>query len=131
MTKEDSAITDASDLERDPLMSNKLYDTLKFIAQIFLPALGTLYYTLADIWHLAKALEVVGTISAIDVFLGLLLGLSTLSYNKSGAKYDGAIEIEEDDEAKRFSLSLNSDPNELEKKKDVTFKVKKGVVNEH
>lgn len=63
-------------------MSNKVYDILKFIAQIVLPALGTLYFALAGIWGLPYGEQIVGTITAIDTFLGALLGLSSLSYNK-------------------------------------------------
>lgn len=63
-------------------MSNKVYDVLKFIAQILLPALGTLYFALAKIWGFPYAAEIVGTISAVDAFLGALLGISTAQYNK-------------------------------------------------
>lgn len=66
-------------------MSNKVYDILKFIAQILLPALGTLYFALAKIWGFPYAAEIVGTISAIDAFLGALLGISTAQYNKEQA----------------------------------------------
>lgn len=64
-------------------MSNKVYDILKWIAQIGLPALGTLYFALAKIWGFPYAAEVVGTISAVDVFLGSLLQISTSQYNKT------------------------------------------------
>ena len=63
-------------------MSNKVYDVLKFIAQILLPALGTLYFALAKIWGFPYAAEIVGTIYAVDAFLGALLGISTANYNK-------------------------------------------------
>ena len=63
-------------------MSNRVYDVLKFVAQILLPALGTLYFTLASIWGFPYAEQIVGTISAIDVFLGVILGISTSNYNK-------------------------------------------------
>jgi hypothetical protein len=63
--------------------TNKVYDVLKWIAQILLPALATLYFALAAIWGFPFAKEVIGTISALDVFLGVLLGISTASYNKS------------------------------------------------
>ena len=63
-------------------MSNKVYDVLKFIAQIGLPAIGTLYFALARIWNFPFAEEIVGTITAIDAFLGALLGISTIEYNK-------------------------------------------------
>ena len=58
-------------------MSNKTYDILKFIAQIGLPALGTLYFALASIWGLPYGEQIIGTITAIDVFLGALLGISS------------------------------------------------------
>jgi TRAP-type uncharacterized transport system fused permease subunit len=61
---------------------NKTYDILKWIAQILLPALGTLYFAIANIWGLPYAEQVVGTITAIDTFLGVLLGISSDSYYK-------------------------------------------------
>lgn len=63
-------------------MNNKTYDLLKEIAQIWLPALATLYFTLASIWGFPYAEQIVGTISAIDVFLGAILKISTIQYNK-------------------------------------------------
>lgn len=63
-------------------LSNQVYDILKFIAQILLPAIGTLYFALAKIWGFPYAAEIVGTISAVDAFLGALLGISTMQYNK-------------------------------------------------
>ena len=63
-------------------MSNKTYDTLKRIAQYLLPAAGTLYFALAGIWNLPYGEQVVGTITAVDTFLGVLLGISAASYNK-------------------------------------------------
>jgi len=63
-------------------MSNKVYDILKFIAQIVLPALGTLYFGLAYYLGLPYAEQVVGTITVVDTFLGTILGISTVKYNK-------------------------------------------------
>ena len=63
-------------------MNNKVYDVLKWVAQILLPALGTLYFALAGIWNFPYAEGVVGTITAIDTFLGVILGISTANYNK-------------------------------------------------
>jgi len=64
-------------------LDNKTYDTLKWIAQILLPALGTLYFAIASIWGLPYPEQIVGTIVAIDAFLGILLGLSSNAYNKA------------------------------------------------
>lgn len=63
------------------MMTNSTYDILKFIAQIVLPALGTLYFALASIWGLPYGEQIVGTITAIDAFMGALLGVSTAVYN--------------------------------------------------
>ncbi len=63
-------------------MKNKTYDILKFIAQILLPAIGTLYFALASIWNLPYGEQIVGTITAVDAFLGAILGISTKKYNE-------------------------------------------------
>jgi len=65
-------------------MSSKTYDRWKFIAQIVLPALGTLYFALSQIWGLPYGEQIVGTITAIDAFLGAILGISSIAYNKKG-----------------------------------------------
>lgn len=64
-------------------MSNKLYDILKWIAMILLPAIGTFYFALAGIWNFPYAEQVVGTITAVDTFLGALLGVASATYNKN------------------------------------------------
>lgn len=63
--------------------SDKAYNTIKWIAQLVLPAAGTLYFALSQIWGFPYGEEIVGTITAIDVFLGALIGISTAQYNKS------------------------------------------------
>ena len=66
-------------------LSNKTYDVLKWIAQYLLPAAGTLYFALAGIWGLPYGEQIVGTITAVDTFLGVLLGVSTAKYVKENA----------------------------------------------
>lgn len=63
-------------------LSNGVYDFLKWVAQLFLPGLATLYFALSEIWGFPHGAEIVGTITAVDVFLGVLLGISTSQYNK-------------------------------------------------
>ena len=63
-------------------LSNKTYDILKWIAQILLPALATLYFALAGIWGFPFGEQIVGTLTAIDTFLGVILGISSAQYNK-------------------------------------------------
>lgn len=67
-------------------MSNKLYDALRWTAQILIPAIGALYFGLAKIWGLPYSVEIVGTLSCIDAFLGTLLGISTIQYNKRNSE---------------------------------------------
>ena len=64
-------------------MSNKLYDVLKWIAMVFLPAIATLYFALAGIWGFPYGEEIVGTITAVDTCLGVLLGISSAQYKKN------------------------------------------------
>lgn len=63
-------------------MPNRVYDILKYIAQIALPALGTLYFALSGIWGLPYGEQIIGTIAAVDTCLGVLLGLSSAAYHK-------------------------------------------------
>lgn len=63
-------------------LSNEQYDVLKWVAMIVLPAAGTLYFTISQIWGLPYGEQIVGTITAVDTFLGALLGLSSNTYNE-------------------------------------------------
>jgi hypothetical protein len=104
-------------------ISNGLYDRLKFVAQILLPALGALYFALAQIWHLPKAEEVVGTITVIDTFLGVILGLSANTYVKSGADVDGSINVEDTRDKTNFTLAIDTAPEKLAQQDRVVLKV--------
>ena len=64
-------------------LSNRVYDILKWIAMYLLPAAGTLYFALAGIWGLPYGEQIVGTITAVDTLLGVLLGISTAQYKKA------------------------------------------------
>ena len=66
-------------------MSNKVYDVLKWIALIALDAVGLLYKTIAAIWHLPLGDEVLATCTALSVFLGTLIGVSSAQYKKNNA----------------------------------------------
>ena len=65
------------------LFSDKVYEILKALAQYILPAIGTLYFALAGIWGFPYGEQVVGTITAIDTFLGAILFKSSADYKKS------------------------------------------------
>ena len=77
--------------KRGFMLKNSIYDTLKWIAQIVLPAIATLYFALASIWGLPYGEQIVGTITAIDAFLGAILGISTAQYNKRNEVTDDEV----------------------------------------
>lgn len=111
--------------DKDHLLSNDVYDGLKFVALVLLPAMGTLYSALDALWRFGYALQVVGSLSAVDAFLGALLHVSTSSYNASTAKYVGAVNISVNPEngKKLYSLDLNGDPEDLDGQSEVVFKI--------
>jgi hypothetical protein len=104
-------------------LSDKSYTVLKFIAQILLPAFGTLYFTIGGIWNIPATEQVIGSLTAVDTFLGVILGLSTVSYNRSGAKYGGQINVVQTEGKKVFTLEVEGDPEDIENQKEVTFKI--------
>lgn len=63
-------------------LNNKVYDVLKWIALYLLPAVGTLYFALSGIWEFPYGEEIVGTLTAVDAFLGAILGISSANYKK-------------------------------------------------
>jgi hypothetical protein len=106
------------------LIKGKRYDQLKFLAQVVLPALGTLYFALAGIWGLPSAEQVVGTIVAVDTFIGVCLQLSSTAYNKD-VEDAGELHIDENG-LKSFVLDADKvDVDKLNEKTEVRFKVKK------
>jgi hypothetical protein len=108
------------------IFSNKVYNALKQVAQVWLPATGTLYFALAQIWGLPAAEEISGTVLAVDTFLGVVLGLSTKAYNNSPEKFDGTFELVPDPENGVSSLRLkNVDQMALMTKNEVVFRVNK------
>lgn len=108
---------------RDHLVSNEIYNALKPTATTILPGLSALYFALAGIWGLPHAEQIIGTIAAVNVFLGLLLGLSSKSYNNSQAKYDGEIHVSDTPEKKVYSLELTNSLDEIDGKSELRFKV--------
>lgn len=110
-----------------PIFTGKTYDILKSCALVVFPAFATLYFALAGIWGLPHAQEVVGTIVALDTFLGVVLQISSNAYDKN--KYDGDLIVSKDKTGRYlYSLELNEDPEaNLEDKKEIIFKVAKPV----
>lgn len=105
------------------IITGKTYDVLKFIALILLPALGTLYFTLANIWGLPAAEQVLGTITATDTFLGILLGISAKNF---GGVVMGTLNVfpNADRSGKVAQAQFEGDPLEaIEGKKRAVLKV--------
>lgn len=106
------------------ILSDAIYGKLKTVVQVVLPALSTLYFTLGAVWNLPSVEKVIGTNAALATFFGIVLGLSTKAYNTT-EKYAGQIVLKIDEETgkKLYSLELDGDPEELDQKKEVTFKI--------
>lgn len=111
-------------VEKSPLLSNKAYDNVKRFVELILPAFATLYFTMATIWGLPNAENVVASAAAIATFLGVSLRISAKSYNASDAKYDGVINISfPKPDSTLYSLDLNVAPETIVDKQQMIFRV--------
>jgi hypothetical protein len=109
---------------KNPMISDSMYTKLEYLARVVLPALAVLYVALASLWGFPNGAAVVGTITALDTFLGVFLGFAQKAYDASPAKYDGNIVImNTQDGGKTFSLELDKHPDELAQMTQVVFKV--------
>jgi len=113
-----------NEIKKHNLFSNKTYDFLSALTILWLPALSTLYFTLAAIWKFPNAEQVVGTMAAVAAFLGAILRISKKAYYANESNYDGVINVTmPTPDSTLYSLDLNSDPNDINNLKQVTFKV--------
>lgn len=87
----DHAVTPAAPKS---ILNNTQYDFLKALAQYVLPAAGVLYFALSGLWGFPHPTEVVGTITAVDTFLGVLLGVLKNQYLGSADAVDGALTVD-------------------------------------
>jgi len=102
-----------AEAETTSIFSHGLYDKLKFVAQILLPALGTLWFTIGGIWGLSHTTEVVGTITAVDLFLGTILAISSKAYYRSGANFDGDVNVYPEDGGNKVQFAFNHPPEDI------------------
>lgn len=100
-------------------MADSTYDILKWIAQYLLPALGTLYFALASIWGLPFGEQIIGTITAVDTFLGVILGISSNNYDG-----DGVLTIHTDEGGTTIQNAEFNDIDEFADKKTITLEIK-------
>lgn len=99
------------------VINSKLYDTLKPVALLYLPALATLYFAVAAIWHIPATEQVVGTITAVNTCIGGLLGLSSSNYTPPT---HGALVVNGTD---LKSVQIPMTPEEIAAKKTIVLKV--------
>lgn len=109
-------------------MKNKTYDTLKWIAMYLLPGLATLYFTIGGIWGLPNVEQVVGTITALDAFLGGLLGIASKQYKDGGM--DGILNITSNEDNLKYDFVFTRPFDNLADSEMVILKVEKDKVAE-
>lgn len=106
------------------ILSPKMYDFFKNLVQVGLPAIASLYFGLSSIWGLPGAEQVVGTIALFTTFLGVVLKISSNTFNALEPEHDGDMVIEHaEDGRKIFALQLNGDPEKIAEQGSVSFKV--------
>lgn len=104
-------------------MNNRVYNAIKYASMVVLPAFATLYFALGSIWGLSNVQQVLGTIAALNVFLGALaVGLSK-AYYKAEGNFDGTINVTEEEGVTVYTLELDSNPDTLGSKPVISFRV--------
>lgn len=107
------------------MFSDKVYNKLKVVALVILPAVASFYFGLAAIWGLPAADKVVGTISVVDTFLGVALGVSSKQYQESDDSYDGTVKVTPNEKGSK--VTLHADPSDLIDKDTIKLKVLRHV----
>jgi Putative phage holin Dp-1 len=111
---------------KNPLLNDKWYSILEYVARVVLPGMATLYLALSQLWSFPNGPQVVGTIVAVDTFLGLFLGVAMKKYDASDVAHQGTINVIPTDTGTMYSLELNGDPAALADMSKVSFKVNTG-----
>lgn len=121
MTNENTSPTETPGF----VLGNVWYTKLKWLVQVVLPAFGTLYFTLGSVWGLPNVEAVLATITALSLFLGTVLGISSHTYNNSNLKYSGIIEVFDDPAESKtgYSITYDGDLENLPNEQEVTLKV--------
>lgn len=116
-----------NEVDAKNVFAPKTYDRLKFVAQILLPALATLIFTLGTAWDFEYTVQTAGTVTAIDTFLGFILQLSSNAYYKNGSNFDGELKMVTDDSGReKVVFDVESDPETVVKefgKRSFEFRV--------
>jgi hypothetical protein len=106
------------------MLSNRVYDLLNVIAIFWIPAISTFYFTISSLWGLPNTEAIVGSMAALATFLGTLVRMSKKSYNANDNNFDGVINVTmPTPDSTLYSLELNGDPADINKMKNMNFKV--------
>lgn len=106
------------------ILGEKWYNRGKWVVMLLLPAFSTLYVTIGALWGLPYIQQVVGTSSALALFFGTLLGVSSKTYNNSDARFDGDMVLETNEDGRKlYTIALNEDVNHLDDKKQIVLKM--------
>lgn len=111
----------------DKTLTNFQYDWAKRLVQVILPASGSAYFALGNIWGFPATEEVVGSLAIVATFLGAVLGVSSSNYNAHGIKYDGdAVVVTDAGGMRTVMLEISGDPETmLENQDEMRFKIKR------
>lgn len=112
------------------ILGNKYYDRAKFLVQVFLPALGLLYATIAQIFSFPGTQEVLGVLAAVGLFIGTIMRISSSNFPSSpptGTPVGTFVVTELPDGKKTVKLDLDRDPEEFIGNANITFKTAREV----
>ena len=109
-------------------LHNKVYDALNFIALVALPAFGSLYLSLAQVWNLPGAEKVTATVIVLDTFLGAVVRISWRRYNQNDANFDGYLDsegVDPDTGIPDLKMTVTTPPEDMLASNVVRFKIGK------
>lgn len=104
-------------------LSNSLYDILKWVSLVLLPAFSVMYAALSGVWGFTHVQEIITTVAAIETFVGALIGISAGAHKQS--KYAGDLNVTQGQDGIDLGLALEAPPEEMLDQKEVIFKVRK------
>lgn len=104
-------------------LSSGVYNKVKWAALTLLPAIATLYFMLGNLWNFPNVEQVIGSITAVETFLGLLLGISTRQYNKTANVIDGDLIVSDVDGEQYLTLGVKGSVEQMASKDEVRLRV--------
>lgn len=103
----------------------KLYDFLKWLALVLLPAIAALYVGVGSLWNFPAIPQVVGTITAVDTFLGLLLNKSSKNFASEQVVGDIIVQQDQFGTVSGMRLVADKDPLVFDDQKKAVFNVRR------